>query len=47
MNLFLSLNDTVIPYENAQQTYAKAGEPEELKREKGRRGMRRKDKGVF
>ena len=32
MNLFLSLNDTVIPYENAQQTYAKAGEPKELKR---------------
>ena len=25
-----SLNDTVIPYENAQQTYAKAGEPKEL-----------------
>ena len=25
-----SLNDTVIPYENAQQTYAKASEPKEL-----------------
>jgi dienelactone hydrolase len=25
-----SLNDTVIPYDNAQQTYAKAGEPKEL-----------------
>jgi hypothetical protein len=51
------LNDTVIPYENAQQTYAKAGEPKELHtveksryggaRENGRRGMRGKDKGVF
>jgi len=28
------LNDTVIPYENAQQTYAKAGEPKELKRKR-------------